>query len=77
MSYSVRGVYKKFKDYVLKQDGYRMIGKDFKIKSRLEPREITVTSKSGKKIKKTVDEKQVIFDSEKYAQKAEADRANA
>ncbi len=77
LSYSIRGANKKFKDYVLDQDGYRSIGDDFKIKSRLYPREITVTSKSGKKIKKTVDEKQVIFYSRKYASKAKADRAAA
>jgi transposase len=77
LSYSIRGANRKFKDYVLDQDGYRAIGKDFKIKSRLEPREITVTAKSGKKVKKTVDEKQVIFYSRKYAQKAKTDRANA
>lgn len=61
----------------LKQDDYRTIGKDLKIKSRLGPREITVTNKIGKKVKKKVDEKQVIFYSEKYAQKAKADRAIA
>lgn len=49
----------------------------FKIKSRLEPREITLTSKSGKKVKKTIDKKQVIFYSEKYAQKAKTDRVSA
>lgn len=77
LSYSIRSANRKFKDYVLEQDGYRTIGEDFKIKSRLEPREISVTAKSGKKIKRTVDEKQVIFYSRKYAQKAKADRANA
>src|SRR5690625_4669322 len=77
LSYSIRGANRKFKDYVLDQNGYQSIGKDFKIKSRLEPREITVTGRSGKKIKKTVDEKQVIFYSRKYAQKARADRENA
>src|SRR5699024_4072886 len=77
LSYSIRGANRKFKEYVLNQNGYRSIGKDFKIKSRLEPREITVTSRSGKKIKKQVDEKQVIFYSRKYAQKAKADRAEA
>uniref|UniRef100_UPI003BACE0D4 IS1634 family transposase n=2 Tax=Tepidibacillus infernus TaxID=1806172 RepID=UPI003BACE0D4 len=35
------------------------------------------TSVRGKKIKKTVDEKQVIFYSEKYAAKARAERASA
>ncbi|MBT2218667.1 IS1634 family transposase [Virgibacillus dakarensis] len=77
LSYSVRGANKKFKDYVLDQNNYRTIGKGFKIKSRLYPREITVTSRNGKKLKKRVDEKQVIFYSEKYAQKAKADRAPA
>ena len=41
LSYSIRGVNRKFKN-ALEQDGYRTIGKNFKIKSRLEPREITV-----------------------------------
>jgi transposase len=77
LSYSIRGANKKFKDYVLDQDGYRSIGDGFRIKSRLYPREITVTAKNGKKIKKRIDEKQVIFYSEKYALKAKADRAPA
>ena len=77
LSTTVRGAKKTFKDYVLDESGYRSIGKDFKVKSRLEPREIWVTSKNGKKIKKVVDEKQVIFYSGKYARKAKADRAAA
>lgn len=77
LSYSVRGANQKFKNYVLEQNDYRAIGDGFKIKSRLYPREITVTSRNGKKMKKRVDEKQVIFYSEKYAQKAKADRAPA
>lgn len=77
LSYSVRGADRAFKNYVLDPAGYRP-GKDgFKIKSRLYPREITVTAQSGKKIKKRVDEKQVIFYSKKYALKAKADRAPA
>ncbi|MCJ7841494.1 IS1634 family transposase, partial [Lederbergia sp. NSJ-179] len=77
LSYSIRGATDKFKKYVLDQDDYISINKDFKIKSRLYPREITVTAKNGKKIKKRVDEKQVVFYSEKYAAKARADRAPA
>lgn len=77
LSYSIRGANRKFKEYVLDKNDYRSIGDHFKIKSRLEPREITVTAKSGKKIKKTVDEKQVIFYSKKYDLKAKADRAAA
>ena len=71
---SVRKASREFKEYVLNEDGYRQYGENYKIKSRLEPRVIHVTSTSGKKIKKTVDEKQVIFYSEKYAKKARADR---
>ena len=77
LSYSIRGADKAFKEYVLDPSDYRSISKGFKIKSRLYPREITVTSKNGKKIKKQVDEKQVVFYSEKYALKAKADRAPA
>lgn len=76
-SYSIRGADQDFKNYVLDPSGYRSISEDFKIKSRLVPREISVTSVRGKKIKKTVDEKQVIFYSEKYAAKARAERASA
>lgn len=77
LSYSVRGANKAFKNYVLDPAGYRAESDGFKIKSRLYPREIRVTAKSGKKIKKRVDEKQVVFYSEKYALKAKADRAPA
>src|SRR5699024_6493134 len=31
LSYSIRGASQKFKDYVLNQNGYRAVGKDFKI----------------------------------------------
>lgn len=77
LSYSVRGSDKKFKDYVLAEKGYTDKGDNFKIKSRLYPREIRVSATNGKKIKKIVDEKQVIFYSSKYALKAKKDRAAA
>ena len=77
-SYSVRKSDKAFKDYVLGQDGYRWNkDKTFKIKSRLEPRTIKVTSSRGGKICKQVDEKQVIVYSDKYAEKARHDREQA
>ena len=52
------------------------------IKSRFYPREITITKKDEKtgktiKIKKTVDEKQVIFWSADYAKRAKAERQPA
>lgn len=77
LSYSVRGADKKFQEYVLDESGYINKGDDFKIKSRLCPREIQVTAANGKKIKKTVHEKQIIFYSHKYALKAKQDRVNA
>lgn len=76
-SMSVRGADKKFKQYVLNEDGYTWYGTEYKRKSRLYPRTIQVTSRNGKKIKKVVDEKQVIFYSEKYAKRAKADRKKA
>lgn len=77
LSYSVRGADKSFQDYVLDEAGYIDKGDNFKIKSRLYPREIQVTATNGKKIKKAVHEKQVIFYSPKYAAKAKKDRAAA
>jgi transposase len=77
-SFSVRKSDKTFKEYVLKQNEYRWNkDKTFKIKSRREPRTIKITSKRGHKIKKQVDEKQLIVYSEKYAKKAKHDREQA
>ena len=75
LSYSIRGADQEFKNYVLNENGYVDKGDDFKIKSRLYPREISVTTTKGKKMKKPVDEKQVVFYSPKYAKKAKQDRA--
>ena len=47
---------------------------DFKVKSRRIARDINVTLPSGKKVKKTVYEKQVVFWGRKYALKAKAER---
>ena len=73
-SMSIRGAEKSMKDYVLDAEGYVWLGKEYKRKSRKYPRTIQVTSTSGKKIKKQVDEKQVVFWSEKYAKRAKAER---
>ena len=74
-SMSVRGADKELKDYVLDEEGYEWLGKEYKRKSRLYPRTIQITSTSGRKIKKTVHEKQVVFYSEKYDKRAKAERA--
>jgi transposase len=76
-SMSVRGADKDMKAYVLKDEGYKWLGTEYKRKSRRCPRTIQVTSRNGKKLKKTVHEKQVVFWSEKYAKRAKADRAAA
>jgi len=76
-SMSVRGGNKELKNYVIDENGYEWLGKEYKRKSRLYPRDIQVTAKSGKKITKQVDEKQVVFWSEKYAKKAKYEREKA
>lgn len=72
-----RGAEKSLKNYVLKEEGYEWLGTEYKRKSRKCPRTIQVTSVTGKKIKKQVDEKQVVFWSEKYAKRAKAEREAA
>ena len=76
-SMSVRGSDKELKQYVLDENGYQWLGTEYKRKSRLYPRTIQITSSDGKKIKKVVHEKQVVFYSEKYDKRAKADRAVA
>lgn len=80
-SFSVRGGANAFKNYVLDNEGYvgadgKVAGEDaeFKIKSRRIARDINVTMKSGRKAKKTVYEKQIVFWAKKYASKARAER---
>jgi len=81
MSFSIPGSGGKFQGYVLDSEGYRgSDGKpadedsEFIIKSRMDAREIYVTMTNGKTKKKTVYEKQVVFWSKKYADKARAER---
>lgn len=76
-SMSVRGAKKEIRDYVLKEEGYEWLGQQYKRKSRRSPRTIQVTSVNGKKLKKQVDEKQIVFWSEKYARRAKAEREAA
>lgn len=80
-SFSIRKGSEKFKEYVLNDTGYtdrdsKPLKKDFdyKVKSRIEVREIQVTMKNGSQKSILIDEKQVVFWSEKYAKKARAER---
>jgi len=81
-SFSVRGATDAFKQYVLDDSSYvgpdgKIADKDasFKIKSRKVVREINVSAKSGGNTKRVVYEKQVVFWSKKYADKAAAQRS--
>lgn len=88
-SFSIRGATSEFKSFVLEQEDYneiefKPVAQDdeqeecaFKVKSRLEPREILVTTVTGAKKKRTVHEKQVVYYSRKYAEKARRDREQA
>lgn len=76
-SQTVRGGNKELKSYVLDPSGYRQIGDDYKIKSRLYPREIAVSNAKGGRSKVRIDEKQVVFYSADYDRKAKANREPA
>lgn len=78
LSYPIRMADAAFKSYVLDDADYRHSeGDNFRIKSRKVNRTITLTADSGRKVRTEVDEKQVIFWSREYADKARADRAEA
>ncbi len=76
-SQTVRGAQKELKDYVFDNTGYIWISDDYKIKSRIYPREIAVIGSNGKTIKKRIDEKQIIFYSRDYDRRAKAEREPA
>jgi hypothetical protein len=76
-SQTVRGANRELKDYVLDPSGYRELSEDYKIKSRLYPREIAVSNVKGGRSKVLIDEKQVVFYSKDYDRKAKADREPA
>jgi hypothetical protein len=73
-SQSIRGADQEFKQYVLDQNGYGKNGENSKCKSRIYPKEITFTNAEGKKKKMRVDQKQVVFFSQDYADKARYER---
>jgi transposase len=80
-SFSIRKGSEKFKKYVLNDTGYndrdgKPLKKDFdyKVKSRIEVREIQVAMQNGFKKSILIDEKQVVYWSEKYAKKARTER---
>lgn len=76
-SQTIRGANKELKDYVLDPRRYKETEDGFRIKSRLDPREIAVSNAHGGRTKIRVDEKQVIFYSPDYDRKAKRDREQA
>ena len=81
-SKSILGGSEDFKAWVLDQSGYKHISKGFKLKSKIVPDvtiNVTVGQKGNKKIKKkvTVEQKWVIYYSEKYAKRAKHKRNEA
>ncbi len=73
-SKSVRGASKEVKDFVLNSNDYRDMGDEYKFKSRVVNTEIWITNAKGKRVQAEIDQKQVVFYSEKYARKARKDR---
>ena len=80
-SFSIRKASEAFKKYILDGTGYtdrdcKPLKEvcDYKIKSRIEVREIKVTMNNGSQKSILIDEKQIVFWSEKYAKKARSER---
>jgi len=80
-SQSIRGASKSFKEYIIEEAGYKWLGDEYKWKSRVERREIQVDfdRRDGTTYKKKVlvDQRQIIFYSEKYAARSRALREAA
>ena len=76
-SQTVRGAHKELKEYIFDERGYTWIGDDYKMKSRIYPREVSITGNNGKPTKKRIDEKQIIFYSRDYDRRAKAEREPA
>jgi hypothetical protein len=81
-SKSVRGAGKEFKEWILDEPGYQLVTDKYKMKSKVfpdAPNWVTV-GKSGKKNKKKnvpIEQKWVVFYSEKYAVRAKYKREEA
>jgi transposase len=73
-SQRVRGANPELREFVLNEDGYIHQGEDYKIKSRIYPREIIITGKNETKKKVRLNEKQVVFWSKDYDRRAKAER---
>jgi len=78
-SNSVRGASKEIKRYVTDEKGFIHNGDGtYKYKSRIVPAEVSVTDLStGKKVKVTINERQIVFWSSKYQERTRHERQRA
>jgi len=75
ISSSVRKATEEQKKYILDDSGYTYLEENsYKYKSRLVPRELKVETADGRIVTVTVNERQIIFWSEKYQKKAAHER---
>lgn len=74
-SQTIRGADAKFKAFVTSEGSYRSNGEEGLIKSRIVPKTITFKDKNNRKKTIQIDQKQVVFYSQKYADKARYERA--
>lgn len=76
-SQTIRGANADLKEYVLSDKGYEEFSDGFKIKSRIITTNIWVENASGKKVKVPIEQKQVVFYSPDYAERARYGRDKA
>jgi transposase len=76
-SQSVRGAGGEMRAYILDEKGYEAVGDDYRRKSRVIPVNVQYHAAPGKKAAARLDQKQVVFYSEKYAKRARRKRAEA
>lgn len=76
-SQTVRGANADLKEYVLSDEGYEEFSDGFKIKSRIITTNIWVENVSGKKVQVPIEQKQVVFYSPDYAERARYEREKA
>lgn len=78
ISSSVRGATDEMKKYVKDQESYTETENgSFKYKSRIVPRKITVQTVDGKNRTVSINERQIVFWSKKYQERARYDREKA
>jgi transposase len=81
-SKSVRGASAEFRQWILEESGYRHLGSQYKLKSKIVPDaavQVTVEQNGKRKKKKTIkmEQKWIVFYSEKYAARAKHKREEA